>query len=400
MIPRRWTAGALTLIAAAALSTTSTATSAAAAPAAPGSGAAAQAAPPIGTPGDVSQIRLVSTSSGGGWTYRFYRNLAYPCSISGYHTFTVATRDSVPPGRTAPLWVYLHGGGVGWFDENGVPRPDAEQKVEETAARQRQSIEMEDVLTDRVLEAAPTARVLAVSMCNHDLYGGVGLPDPNHPSGGRTYGLLSTKAAVQFATTAHPTDDYFLYGTSAGSYGSYHVAWGLQQQGLPPTALVADSGVWNRPWQEAKVTSPVCGRGEEAFDIIPRRMHPAITVGTNDPDQLVSSGRLRVPVLDVWTINDRGQCGTDPMPCPLRDGSTPTMGSVDCEHEPLRRAIAAQGADSRSDTMRLCVTAPGGLECARHVPTKQANGVNTLAGEPADFMGKIVLWVAARGADD
>jgi hypothetical protein len=278
--------------------------------------------------------------------------------------------------------------------------------TEESLSTQQRTLQ-NGALNARVAATAPSIRLMAVSMCNRDIYGGFGLDDPFNPNttpdGEPRYtnGLLATKAAIQYATARYPTDDYFLYGTSAGSFGTFHVAYGLQQQGIPPTAIVADSGLMNTPWQEVNRDQPACGQTDEAAAIFPRRVHPFIFTGTNDPDQLVSQGRLRVPIMHVWTIGDPGQCGTLPIDCPLRDGTTRPMGAVDCKHEPLRQAIAAQGTSSRSYSMRLCVTPPGtNRQCGLHTPTADVGAVNTLAPEPADVNAKILLWVQARVSDD
>src|SRR5262245_35166859 len=91
-------------------------------------------------PGETSQIALVSTASTGGWKYDFYRNSAYPCAISGFQTFVVATRVGSSNTATAPLWVYMHGGGIGWFDSTGTPRPDSTSMSEESATSLRNGL--------------------------------------------------------------------------------------------------------------------------------------------------------------------------------------------------------------------------------------------------------------------
>ena len=170
--------------------------------------------------------------------------------------------------------------------------------------------------------------MLAVSMCNHDIYSGADVPDPNNPNTTpdgepRTVnGLFATKAAIQYVLDRYPTGDHFLYGTSAGGFGTYSVGWGLERQGIPATGIVADSGVLNVAWQYAVKDDPVCGRGGEAEVELPRRLHPDVMAEGNNPDQLVADGRLTTPVLDVFSIGDPGQCGTKPIACPLRDGST------------------------------------------------------------------------------
>jgi hypothetical protein len=75
------------------------------------------------------------------------------------------------------------------------------------------------------------------------------------------------------------------------------------------------------------------------------------------------------------------------------------MGAADCAHEPLRAAIAAQGAGSKSRNMRLCVSPdsdPG--SCATHVVTNK-DTPNTDPSEPADYNAAITDWVHARLGD-
>jgi len=73
----------------------------------------------LGTPGSTDQIALLSTRTVNGWKYDYYRNRAYPCSISGYQTFAIGTKVGSTAADTRPLWVMMHGGGAGWFDEIG-----------------------------------------------------------------------------------------------------------------------------------------------------------------------------------------------------------------------------------------------------------------------------------------
>jgi hypothetical protein len=124
------------------------------------------------------------------------------------------------------------------------------------------------------------------------------------------------------------------------------------------------------------------------------RLDPAIADIDNEPDKLVSSGRLTVPVMNVWVHGDPYYCGSRMMWCPLRDGSTTALGSTDCMVEPLRAAIEAQGPSSRSANLPLCVDAG----CGRHVPTR-FNLTNTDPESPADFNRAILSWAYARLAD-
>src|SRR5205085_2024465 len=47
---------------------------------------------PLALPGNTSSITFVSTTTTGGWKYDYYRDTAYPCSISGYQTFVIGTK--------------------------------------------------------------------------------------------------------------------------------------------------------------------------------------------------------------------------------------------------------------------------------------------------------------------
>ena len=78
---------------------------------------------------DTSAIVLAregtNTGLGSTWELDFYRNLAYDAGLSGKYTFMVVEpRDN--PGSAAPLWVHLHGGGIGYFDDQGGYNEDDE----------------------------------------------------------------------------------------------------------------------------------------------------------------------------------------------------------------------------------------------------------------------------------
>ena len=64
--------------------------------------------PPLSTPGDTSSIQLVSSKTLDGWKYDFYRNMAYPCSVSGYQTFVIGTKIGSSNTAPRPLWTFMH----------------------------------------------------------------------------------------------------------------------------------------------------------------------------------------------------------------------------------------------------------------------------------------------------
>ena len=369
------------------------------------------AVPSLATPGDTSEIQLVSSAVQSGYHVDFYRNLAYPCSISGYQTFAIGYPLGMPASATKPLWVKMHGGGVGYFDTAGTPQPDEVFMREET---------MTDLigqasypgLMEQVRNDPEGFRLLAVSMCNRDLYSGGNQPDPNNPNrqpDGKaitTNGLYATKAAIQFAKTSFATTKVFLYGASAGSAGAYSVAWAFQLQGTPVAGIVADGYLINQEWLKATLDQqiPCSGRSaanSNAAALLPR-LHPTIAAITNEPDKLFSSGRLTVPIAQVWSRGDFLSCGQTSMTCLRLDGTAATMGSVDCQNEPLRSAIAAQGLASRSLSVRLCVNDPNRPTepdpCDRHVATEIA-GTNTDPAFPTDYNTAIMNWVRTRLAE-
>jgi hypothetical protein len=369
---------------------------------------AAGCIPSIATPGTTSTIQLVSTTQMSGWQVDLYRNVAYPCSISGYQTFAIGTPIGLASTTRRPLWTYMHGGGVGFFDSTGTPQPNDAFMREEGLS----SLVMTQGLMGRVFADPAGFRVLSVSMCNRDLYGGGNLVDPNNPNllpnGARrtSNGLMATKAAIQFARSRFATDELFLHGGSAGSAGTYSVAWALQQQGIPPAGIVADSYVVNQEFVAAvEAQSIVCpGTGVPMTAAVTAavrgRLHPAIGDPANQPDRLVSSGRLTVPILQVWSDADPFGCDGRPMQCPMRDGTFVTLGGMDCMNEPLRRAIAAQGPSSRSLSLGLCVNNPASTirPCNQHVVTS-IDGTNTDPSSGPDYNATIMAWVHARLAD-
>jgi hypothetical protein len=363
---------------------------------------------PIETPGVTNSVELVSSYESNGYKVEFFRNTSYPCSISGYQTFAVLTRLGISNSKTRPLWLYLHPGGIGWFGKNGYAVPDEAYLKEESVDR----LVFPYGLNERVLDDRRGFRMMFASYCNRDLYGGAVATDPYNPNrlpdGKRrgTNGLWATKAAVQFTLNQYATSKYFLAGGSAGSAGAYMLAWSLQRQGLTPAGIVADSYVVNQRYvreiERQRIVCPNTGVPMTAATVeaFSARLHPTFALVGNEPDRLVVSGRLRVPILQVWSQQDPFGCDGRTLQCPLRDGSTKPLGGMDCMNEPLRRVIAAQGASSKSLSMRLCVASSTSafLPCGKHVVT-EFDGVNTNPAWPADYNGRIMQWVRARLAD-
>lgn len=182
---------------------------------------------------------------GRSFTLDFHRNAAYPCGLTGDHTFLVVDPANAA-GARAPLWVYLHGGGFGYTDEDGSYRATFGQGVDDfnheeslddlwltqVVARVEAGSGLNDSTLGRRL--AEGYRVLVVSMCDHDAYLG---------TGGDVNGLQATMAAIDHTTATYPTSDVYLHGASAGSIGVWAVAHARAGEGLPVAGAVADSFV-------------------------------------------------------------------------------------------------------------------------------------------------------------
>jgi hypothetical protein len=356
------------------------------------------------TPGDTSKITLVSSTTLNGWRYDYYRNNAYPCSISGYQTFVVGTKVGSSPSASAPLFVWMHGGGVGWFDSTGTPRPDTQQMTEQSASTLQSTLTNAGLLTS-IRNDPAGFRVLAVSYCNRDVYSGADVRDPNNPnlnpdgSPKTTNGLVATKAAIAFEQSTYPTSKYFLAGGSAGSAGAYEVAWAEQASGDPPAGVVGDASVINAEQGEAAYQQGICKNAVfgPAASIVQQRFTPEINID-NEPDKLVSRGQLTVPLLHIWNHGDTNTCGSTTMQCLLRDGSVVPMGATDCNHEPLAAAITASG-NSRSMNLPVCVDDDTTPNCSLHVVTTHAGLTNTDPSTPPDYLAAVVAWVDARLTD-
>jgi hypothetical protein len=361
---------------------------------------------PISQPGDITGIRFVSTTTQNGWKYDYYRDVRYPCSVSGYQTFVIGTKVGSNPAASAPLWTMMHGGGAGYFNTSGQPVPSTGQKVEEGATALMARLTNNGILAQVRADGAGF-RTLAVSMCSHDVYGGVLNIDPNNPyttpegNARLTTGMISVKAAIQYATAQYPTTKTFLHGGSAGSAGAYYMGWSMQLQGIAPAGVIGDASLINQEGMAAGFAAGICTDTDspERAAAIGARVHPDVANRDNEVDKLVASGRLTVPLLHIWNHGDHNTCGAPPMACPMRDGTTVTMGYTDCLHEPLKQAIAAEGPASRSKNLPLCVDDDAIPDCSVHVVTNKGGLVNTDPSSPPDYYATIMSWVHARLAD-
>lgn len=363
---------------------------------------------PVGTGGETAGIRQIGPARHqAGYTLRTYVNPNYQCSLpnKGHQTFVIATKDGTPAGRPTPLWVYLHGGGIGYFDAKGLPQPpDSVSKMDQESGEDLGEPFSRGGLIGRARSSG--FRGLAVSMCNRDIYAGLEGPDPNNRNidgtQRTTNGLLATKAAVRFTTDLYSTDDVFLAGSSAGGAGVLHVGWGLQEQGMAPAGIISDAGVLNADYELAD--PPQCGPHDNAAQaILQERLGPIGEV-EDSVHRLVRREELRVPILHVWSHGDPLVCqsgggGLTPIDCPV-DGTTVRLGAADCLHAPLHRALVDEPS-RRSLSMGLCVDfRPGGPDCEAHGTMNSDDAENTDPDWPKDPIPVMWDWVRQRRLDD
>ena len=194
-----------------------------------------------------------ATRAGLDLDFDFYRNSSYECGLSGNYTFMVLNPANGSATDEAPLWVYLHGGGVGHFDDEGnyyavLGQTANTWNEEETFQDLQQILEVRTLDGGQVINNTLTRRIqdgyrlLVVSMCDHDLYSGLGTPYPDNPNpGAKVNGMQATMSAVDYVVANYPTTQVWAHGTSAGSSGTYNLAMSFAAEGINLTGAVPDS---------------------------------------------------------------------------------------------------------------------------------------------------------------
>jgi len=207
-----------------------------------------------------AQIELAHSETvnrfGSSWELNFYRNPAYECGLSGNYTFLVV-EPANNPSAEAPLWVYLHGGGFGYFDEEqvyqAVKTQDQDTWNHEETFEDHFNGQLLRITTDKgeIQDSTLTRRLqqgyrlLLVAMCDHDLYSGRGAPYLNNPNGGQVNGQQATMAAVDYTVDNFLTTHVFAHGTSAGSLGVFSLATAYAVEDTYLTGIVADSWLYD-----------------------------------------------------------------------------------------------------------------------------------------------------------
>ncbi len=368
------------------------------------------------TPFSTTEIVKVAEATQAGYHAEFYENRAYTCGVSGYHTFVVAWPDGVPTSAPRPLWVRLHGGGVGAFNDAGeyVPSVFLFGSLDQETFAELAAFGLSDGLMASIRAHPAGFRAVIPSLCDHDLYAGVGLADPNNPfspdENGKTRatdGLLAAEAAVAYARAQLATTATFVHGTSAGSFGAFNVAYGLQEHGQPVTGIVMDSGVLdytaNAAYEAHLEANPgACPSAGAAFNVdwdAMRARFAHLAQPLWEPAYAVEQGLFSTPVFQLWDRRDPNWCADTPIPYIDDDGTPQILGGSDLLNDDLRAAIAANppGGPGASVSLRVC-TVTGPSTCGVHGPTAAINGPPTAidADTGLDINQAVVDWVDAR----
>ena len=324
----------------------------------------------LALPGNTASITLVSTTTTDGWKYDYYRNTAYPCSVSGYQTFVDRHQGRIVDTAPAPLWAFMHGGGAGYFDADGNPVPDTGQKVEESAAS------LTTHLTNNGLLRAdpgrrgrlPDPRRLVLQP--RHLRGRRTRTDPHNPNTTArrqapvtTNGIYATKAAIQFVQQQYPTTKTFLHGDERRFGGRVrrgvvdaaagHRAGGRgrrrehrQRRGVRGRPIAA--GYLHRRQRSAAVAAIAARVHPDLANIDERARQARVERSAHraDPAHL----EPRRPATRAARRRSRARCAT---------ARTSRWGSPTASTSRCAQAIAAQGPTSRSKNFPVCVDNDG-----------------------------------------
>jgi len=313
------------------------------------------------------------------WKLDFYRNKAYKCGLSGNYTFLVVEPRN-DPGKKAPLWVFLHGGGSGYFDKNGKYHALKNQTKDtwnhEEPFKQLRKINpnkpvikngrlLDNTVTRRLKEGY---RVLVVSYSDHDNYSGKGNPYPNNPKGGEVNGLQASMSAVEYTVANYPTTHVFAHGTSAGSVGAYSLGFAFAQEGINLTAVVMDSSIYtprrSRLHGMAKAGSPESawlGTTRGAIEKIGVMIDPKYPFY---PEAAVAAGYKSVPMLVIAGKRDPFFGGKRP---PIAEAKAAGLGNVEWMWDNLRKAIEEQ----KNSPHKLLIMNCGHVPTSKGGPSKQ-----------------------------
>lgn len=342
----------------------------------------------------IRQIELIDevtrTFGNHSFDVQFYKNNAYTCGDGiGKYTFIVINPVGGNRDSSAPLWVWLHGGGSGFFDEGGTYRAVNNQTFE-TWNQEESLSDLIDALTIRTLNnGAPEDntfarrlqegyRMVVVSMCDHDQYLGLGTPYVRNPNPNtQVNGLQATMSAIDYSVSNYTSTHVFAHGTSAGSVGVYALALSYAVEGKGLTGVVCDSILGTRgvTIQEFFAGTPGFPQ-QEGYDpnvFAEKAGWHRDPENASEPESRIAAGFARTPLLFVGGLDD-SQCAGNfvPMPQALDDGF-----DNNCEWmaAPLLDLIEAQDNSPHQVAQ---------IEGVGHVPTTNPGAANDVVNRFID----------------
>lgn len=317
--------------------------------------------------------------SGGLLQSRYFENPKYKCGRSGDFSFVIMNRKGLQPSALAPLWVYLHGGGLGYYDSDGTYKPpnaesqnDAEDRdklsehhilkmgILREGCRQTATDTCEqDVIFNRRLREG--YRLLVVSMCDHDMYLGRGTTYPNNPREDTLNGLQANMAAVEYTVKNFATSHIFVHGTSAGSPGSWGLSYSFAAEGKPLSGAITDSYLLS----ERTIEIIEHFKGQQGFPYPADFDAEQAMNKLGDfalgyfPEDVIGGGYTGTPTMDIYGVKDRHCAG------PAGYEQLHGMNNCDYLHERLKNAIESQMPSTLHRQLRV---PEGGHVVTRRTP--------------------------------
>lgn len=336
---------------------------------------------------------FITGSGGKGYEWRFFTNYSYACGRRGFHTFLIANPvlsntdegASYTNKETLPLLIRFRGGGVGYFDEyhdyhgNGEDVINTESLEQSPLDEESPGALTSHLLSDGLMKKITADdktnfRILVISYCDHDIYGGVGEIDPDNPFSPvdnpltntdedlprSTDGLLAAKAAFQYTKDLYSTEnsEVVLYGTSAGSAGILNFSTSFGRKGISFAGAVSDSGAPS-PWAEDFVKSD-CNAwmkpAESFFEGISARIGPYFGPRFNAITAAID-GSLTTPVFLIWSRGDKGDCGETEIPIDSDGDGEYEMfwAGTEVMFRPFAQVLDSHNPGGASRWLRVCV---------------------------------------------
>jgi hypothetical protein len=340
------------------------------------------------------------------YVWKEYSNNRYTCAKSGNQTFIIFSPEDLDDTSSSPLIVRFHGGGAGYWKENGDYIRENDEFITQYGYEQFKLYFKESGLMTQLRQAVPSARFLLMSMCDHDYYGGDGsLLDPNNPYSTRANpkkadGLLATTSAFLYIKQHFGTSKVIFYGTSAGAYGAfinfYHLG---KTQSINIDGVILDSGLsdW-KAWTELHRALGGLGalqsKVQKRMGLYGSDENPATLLLSRG----VQQGWIKTPIYLIWSANDQNAGGNksvnynDPYTGVAKQGrGTDILYSNFADH------LKDLNPGGKSVARKSCITTSNAeWECDRHVPTQVGDLMDSYADNNIfhpDFNADIVAWV-------